>query len=98
MAELTDEQLQRDADYVKGRTGLGGKVADLFDPGARKRADSAQQELKRREMQRQQEAAAEAERQKAQRQTQQITFKKGGAVKSRGDGKAQRGKTRGRFV
>ena len=68
------------------------------------RGDASAQQLKREEERRKAEEAAaaqaakeEAERQKARDAVSRITFKKGGAVRSR-DGVASKGKTKGRYI
>lgn len=76
------------------------KVADLFvSPEARKSASAKAEEtaLAKDAADRRAAAAAakeEAERAKAKKEVSEIQFAKGGRV-SRGDGIAQRGKTRG---
>jgi len=90
MAEVTDEELQLQVDRAAGRKGFAGKVADVFDPSTRKNAEAAKKELEERRKKRQAAPAAPAAPAK------EFVFKKGGSV--RGDGAAQRGKTRGRMV
>lgn len=91
---MSDEQLEQLAGK-RPKPNVAGFVSNVLT-GAGSRADAAQAEIQRRA-----EAAA-AERGAARRAQQPadtgITFKKGGAVKARRDGVAQRGKTRGRMV
>lgn len=89
MDDISDEELQIRADRVARRKGFAGKVADLFDPTARKNAEAAKKELEVRRKKREAAPAAPAAPVK------EFVFKKGGTV--RGDGVAQRGKTRGRI-
>ena len=93
---MSDEQLEQLAGK-RPKPNVAGFVSNVLT-GSGARADAAQAEIQRRS-----EAAA-AERGAARRAQQPapadtgITFKKGGAVKARRDGIAQRGKTRGRMV
>lgn len=81
-ADKTDEELEVRASRVKNRKGFAGKVADLFDPGTRKDATAAEEEIRRRK-------AAQPPAQPASA-PKELQFKKGGAVK--GWGKARGGK------
>lgn len=95
-ANMPDEQLELLA-AKRPKPNVAGFVQSTLT-GAGRLADEAQAEIQRRA-----EAAAAA-RGAARRAAQPapadtgITFKKGGAVKARRDGVAQRGKTRGRMV
>jgi hypothetical protein len=92
MKSATDEELEVLRSRAAGRTGLKGKIADMFDPMTRKRAVEAEEEIKRRQAERNKPAAPVAPAAPAK----EFVFKKGGMV--RGDGCATKGKTKGRFV
>lgn len=98
-AKMSDEELQKQQDSAKARTGLLGKVADFFDPTTRKNADAAAVEAKRRAAQKAADEKAATETEAAKKKVGEIGFARGGAVKAkRGDGIAQRGRTRGKVV
>lgn len=94
--DMPDEQLELLAGR-RPKPNVAGFVQNAL-LGTAGTADAAQAELQRRA------DAAAAARGAARRAAQPapadtgITFKKGGAVKARRDGVAQRGKTRGRMV
>lgn len=89
MKDKTDEELEIVRSRAAGRTGLKGKLSNLIDPGTQQRANEAAAEMRRRAMEQQKPKEAPAA-------PKEFVFKKGGLV--RGDGCAQRGKTRGRMV
>lgn len=90
MKNATEEEMDLAERRAANRKGATGAIADFFDPSTRKAAEAAKMERARRAA----EAAANARKQ-AEPPPKEITFKRGGAVKARGDGIASRGKTRG---
>ena len=72
-------------DVVTGRGGKNASAEQLKKQEAAERAEAAKAQA---------EAKEQAEREAAQKKVKEITFKRGGSV-GRGDGVAQRGKTRG---